>query len=234
MQFLSIREFYKFPLHKNLIYNPDDISAQKIVPNTNSAYYLGTLFTLRTHHLRIFAHFTWSDLTDKITAHCQVRQQRREALRVCGREDCPATDSQTGVGSGADQVDSHVQGRRPHSSSLWPLVQPDLLPLPHQAARLHAQAVSQSAFRQSLSPLLARAIHRVEQVISLRTWVIRFPCSSHPYHSFIPFSFLCCNISNPLFSEYYLDFCMRNSTSFIFTAYNDTPIFDNLTFALVG
>ncbi|PAV72067.1 hypothetical protein WR25_20763 [Diploscapter pachys] len=56
-------------------------------------------------------------------------------------------------------------------------------------------------------------------------WSKSYPCAP---------GFLCCNISNPLFSEYYLDFCMRNSTSFIFTAYNDTPIFDNLTFALVG
>lgn len=48
------------------------------------------------------------------------------------------------------------------------------------------------------------------------------------------FSFLCCNMSNPLFSDSYLDFCLRNSTSFLSTSYNDTPIFDNTTFALIG
>lgn len=162
---------------------------KKLVPNTNSAQLLGgPIYSACTHS---FTHFRslyliWGP-TDKITAHCQVRQQRREALRVCGREDCPATGSQTGVGSEAGQVDGHVQGGRPHFSSLWPLVQPDLA-LPHQAARLHAQAVSQSAFRQSLSSLLARAIHRVEQVISLRAWVIHFPRSSRPNHSFIHLS----------------------------------------------
>ena len=41
-------------------------------------------------------------------------------------------------------------------------------------------------------------------------------------------------MSNPLFSDSYLDFCLRNSTSFLATSYNDTPIFDNQTFAFVG
>ncbi|CAI4227603.1 unnamed protein product [Auanema sp. JU1783] len=46
--------------------------------------------------------------------------------------------------------------------------------------------------------------------------------------------FLCCNMSSPLFSNMYLDHCLRNSTAFLFTSYNDTPIFDNTTFLLTG
>ncbi|CAI2299311.1 unnamed protein product [Caenorhabditis sp. 36 PRJEB53466] len=56
-------------------------------------------------------------------------------------------------------------------------------------------------------------------------WSDGYPCAR---------GFLCCNMSNPLFSDSYLDFCLRNSTSFLSTSYNDTPIFDNSTFALVG
>uniref|UniRef100_A0A8R1I9G6 SSD domain-containing protein n=1 Tax=Caenorhabditis japonica TaxID=281687 RepID=A0A8R1I9G6_CAEJA len=56
-------------------------------------------------------------------------------------------------------------------------------------------------------------------------WSAQYPCSK---------GFLCCNMTNPLFSDSYLDFCLRNSTSFLPTSYNDTPIFDNTTFALIG
>ncbi|ULU13171.1 hypothetical protein L3Y34_015986 [Caenorhabditis briggsae] len=56
-------------------------------------------------------------------------------------------------------------------------------------------------------------------------WSDKYPCAR---------GFLCCNMSNPLFSDSYLDFCLRNSTSFLATSYNDTPIFDNQTFAFVG
>ncbi|EGT60384.1 hypothetical protein CAEBREN_09240 [Caenorhabditis brenneri] len=56
-------------------------------------------------------------------------------------------------------------------------------------------------------------------------WSHQYPCAR---------GFLCCNMSNPLFSDSYLDFCLRNSTSFLATSYNDTPIFDNQTFAFVG
>ncbi|CAB3408351.1 unnamed protein product [Caenorhabditis bovis] len=56
-------------------------------------------------------------------------------------------------------------------------------------------------------------------------WSDDFPCAE---------GFLCCNMTNSLFSNTYLDFCLRNSTSYLPTSYNDTPIFDNETFALVG
>ncbi|CCD62965.1 SSD domain-containing protein [Caenorhabditis elegans] len=56
-------------------------------------------------------------------------------------------------------------------------------------------------------------------------WSDKYPCAR---------GFLCCNMTNPLFSDSYLDFCLRNSTSFLATSYNDTPIFDNKTFAFVG
>ncbi|KAL6730973.1 hypothetical protein Aduo_001888 [Ancylostoma duodenale] len=45
---------------------------------------------------------------------------------------------------------------------------------------------------------------------------------------------VCCNMSDPLFADSYLDYCLRNSTSSITTSYNDTPIFDNTSFALCG
>ncbi|CAD6184728.1 unnamed protein product [Caenorhabditis auriculariae] len=56
-------------------------------------------------------------------------------------------------------------------------------------------------------------------------WSLAYPCSQ---------GFLCCNMSHALFSNSYLDFCLRNSTTYLPTSYNDTPIFDNSTFALVG
>ncbi|ETN78426.1 hypothetical protein NECAME_10349 [Necator americanus] len=46
--------------------------------------------------------------------------------------------------------------------------------------------------------------------------------------------YICCNMSHSLFNNVYLDYCLRNSTSAIFTSYNDTPIFDNNSFALCG
>uniref|UniRef100_A0A1I7TCE5 SSD domain-containing protein n=1 Tax=Caenorhabditis tropicalis TaxID=1561998 RepID=A0A1I7TCE5_9PELO len=70
-------------------------------------------------------------------------------------------------------------------------------------------------------------------------WSHHYPCAKgysniYSTHRFLSFRFLCCNMSNPLFSDSYLDFCLRNSTSFLPTSYNDTPIFDNTTFAFVG
>nr|CDJ88251.1 abnormal chemotaxis protein 14 [Haemonchus contortus] len=46
--------------------------------------------------------------------------------------------------------------------------------------------------------------------------------------------FVCCNMSNQLFNNLFLDYCLRNSTSYIYTSYNDTPLFDNNSFALSG
>ncbi|KAK6034585.1 hypothetical protein COOONC_27923 [Cooperia oncophora] len=46
--------------------------------------------------------------------------------------------------------------------------------------------------------------------------------------------YVCCNMSHQLFSDLFLDFCLRNSTSYLFTSYNDTPLFDNNSFALTG
>ncbi|KAJ1374713.1 Che-14p [Parelaphostrongylus tenuis] len=56
-------------------------------------------------------------------------------------------------------------------------------------------------------------------------WSDEYPCVS---------GFVCCNISHPLFNNVYLDYCLRNSTSFIVISYNDTPLFDNNSFALTG
>uniref|UniRef100_A0A183D171 SSD domain-containing protein n=1 Tax=Gongylonema pulchrum TaxID=637853 RepID=A0A183D171_9BILA len=44
----------------------------------------------------------------------------------------------------------------------------------------------------------------------------------------------CCNIANPHFQENLTDYCIRVSTSQLYTQYNDTPIYDNTTFELVG
>uniref|UniRef100_A0A1I8A4A6 SSD domain-containing protein n=1 Tax=Steinernema glaseri TaxID=37863 RepID=A0A1I8A4A6_9BILA len=44
----------------------------------------------------------------------------------------------------------------------------------------------------------------------------------------------CCNVSSPLFFDEYLDHCLRVSTTELFTHFNDTPIYHNETFALVG
>ncbi|VDL68581.1 unnamed protein product [Nippostrongylus brasiliensis] len=56
-------------------------------------------------------------------------------------------------------------------------------------------------------------------------WSNRYHCSE---------GFVCCNMSNSLFNNAFLDYCLRNSTSYIFTSYNDTPLFDNNSFALSG
>ncbi|CAJ0959379.1 unnamed protein product, partial [Mesorhabditis belari] len=61
-----------------------------------------------------------------------------------------------------------------------------------------------------------------EQFLS---WSNRYVCND---------GLLCCNISSPLFTNSYLDYCLRNSTSYIFTQYNDTPIFDANDFRLIG
>lgn len=45
---------------------------------------------------------------------------------------------------------------------------------------------------------------------------------------------VCCNINSKFFSNNNLDYCMRVSTTHIITQYNDTPIYHNITFELVG
>ncbi|CAI5439550.1 unnamed protein product [Caenorhabditis angaria] len=83
---------------------------------------------------------------------------------------------------------------------------------------------------------LAKSIRRIRELSFIKhphkfwpekfiDWSARYPCSK---------GFLCCNMTNDLFSNTYLDFCLRNSTSYLPTSYNDTPIFDNDTFALIG
>ncbi|KAK0426212.1 hypothetical protein QR680_009588 [Steinernema hermaphroditum] len=44
----------------------------------------------------------------------------------------------------------------------------------------------------------------------------------------------CCNVSSALFFDDYLDHCLRISTTELFTHFNDTPIYHNISFALVG
>ncbi|KAK5971468.1 SSD domain-containing protein [Trichostrongylus colubriformis] len=56
-------------------------------------------------------------------------------------------------------------------------------------------------------------------------WSADYTCSE---------GFVCCNMSHRLFSNTFLDYCLRNSTSYIYTSYNDTPLFDNNSFALSG
>ncbi|VDM41522.1 unnamed protein product [Toxocara canis] len=45
---------------------------------------------------------------------------------------------------------------------------------------------------------------------------------------------VCCNLLHSSYNESNTDYCMRLSTMYLFTHYNDTPIFDNKTFDLVG
>ncbi|VDM62324.1 unnamed protein product [Angiostrongylus costaricensis] len=80
------------------------------------------------------------------------------------------------------------------------------------------------------------------------SWSDEYPCVSgqllasfallcHPcgFPLFLSTSrFVCCNISHPTFNNVYMDYCLRNSTSFIVISYNDTPLFDNSSFALTG
>uniref|UniRef100_A0A7E4VBD6 SSD domain-containing protein n=1 Tax=Panagrellus redivivus TaxID=6233 RepID=A0A7E4VBD6_PANRE len=45
---------------------------------------------------------------------------------------------------------------------------------------------------------------------------------------------VCCNVNSKLYADEFLDYCMRVSTSQIVTGYNDTPIYHNVSFDLVG
>lgn len=45
---------------------------------------------------------------------------------------------------------------------------------------------------------------------------------------------VCCNIENGQYSDTFLDYCMRMSTTHLRTNYNDTPIYHNVTFEMVG
>ncbi|CAD5208934.1 unnamed protein product [Bursaphelenchus xylophilus] len=56
-------------------------------------------------------------------------------------------------------------------------------------------------------------------------WSQRIPCEPGG---------ICCNVNNNLFTDRYLDHCMRVSTSQLLTSYNDTPLYHNKTFEFVG
>lgn len=45
---------------------------------------------------------------------------------------------------------------------------------------------------------------------------------------------VCCNIESTYYSDTYIDYCMRVSTAQLQTQYNDTPIYHNVTFELLG
>ncbi|CAG9531053.1 unnamed protein product [Cercopithifilaria johnstoni] len=45
---------------------------------------------------------------------------------------------------------------------------------------------------------------------------------------------VCCNFADANFHENLTDYCIRLSTAYLYTQYNDTPIYDNTTFNLVG
>uniref|UniRef100_A0A915PTI4 SSD domain-containing protein n=1 Tax=Setaria digitata TaxID=48799 RepID=A0A915PTI4_9BILA len=57
------------------------------------------------------------------------------------------------------------------------------------------------------------------------TWSRNFICEP---------SEVCCNFVDLNFQENFTDYCTRLSTTFLYTQYNDTPIYDNNTFELVG
>ncbi|KAI6182399.1 Protein dispatched [Aphelenchoides bicaudatus] len=56
-------------------------------------------------------------------------------------------------------------------------------------------------------------------------WSIKLPCSAQE---------VCCNIENDHYSDTYLDYCLRVSTTQLLTSYNDTPIYHNITFEMIG
>ena len=45
---------------------------------------------------------------------------------------------------------------------------------------------------------------------------------------------ICCNIKDSLYSDVFLDFCIRLSTTKLPTNYNDTLIYHNITLELIG
>lgn len=45
---------------------------------------------------------------------------------------------------------------------------------------------------------------------------------------------LCCNRLHESYNDTYTDYCIRISTAYLYTQYNDTPIYDNVTYELVG
>uniref|UniRef100_A0A0R3RM04 SSD domain-containing protein n=1 Tax=Elaeophora elaphi TaxID=1147741 RepID=A0A0R3RM04_9BILA len=57
------------------------------------------------------------------------------------------------------------------------------------------------------------------------TWSRNFTCEP---------SKICCNLADANFHENFTDYCIRLSTAYLYTQYNDTPIYDNTTFNLVG
>lgn len=56
-------------------------------------------------------------------------------------------------------------------------------------------------------------------------WSVKLPCTAQE---------VCCNIENDHYSDTYLDYCMRVSTTHLLTSYNDTPIYHNTTFEMIG
>ncbi|GMT29205.1 hypothetical protein PFISCL1PPCAC_20502, partial [Pristionchus fissidentatus] len=90
------------------------------------------------------------------------------------------------------------------------------------------------------------SVPAVRQLASTLSRIRELPFVRHP-HPFWPERFLewskswpciagavCCDVSSAEFAPDWLDFCLRNSTVYLPTHYNDTPLFDNNSFALVG
>ncbi|KAM3722096.1 Protein dispatched [Dirofilaria immitis] len=57
------------------------------------------------------------------------------------------------------------------------------------------------------------------------TWSRNFTCKPAQ---------VCCNFADAKFQQNFTDYCIRLSTTYLYTNYNDTPIYDNGTFELVG
>ncbi|GMT01388.1 hypothetical protein PENTCL1PPCAC_23562, partial [Pristionchus entomophagus] len=91
------------------------------------------------------------------------------------------------------------------------------------------------------------SVSSIRHLASTLSRIRELPFIRHP-HPFWPERFLewskswpclvgggvCCDVGSKEFTTDWLDFCLRNSTAYLPTHYNDTPLFDNNTFALVG
>ncbi|KAF8365322.1 che-14 [Pristionchus pacificus] len=141
-----------------------------------------------------------------------------------------------------------------HAEILYPFVEEKVaIPLATRLVFGVARENSSSHFDADSFKVLSHdpsfslsSVSAIQHLASTLSRIRELPFVRHP-HAFWPERFLewsktwpcstggvCCDVNSKGFANEWLDFCLRNSTVYLPTHYNDTPLFDNNTFALVG
>ncbi|GMR54382.1 hypothetical protein PMAYCL1PPCAC_24577, partial [Pristionchus mayeri] len=141
-----------------------------------------------------------------------------------------------------------------HAEILYPFVEEKVaIPLATRLVFGVARENSSSRFDADSFKVLTHdasfslsSVSSVRNLASTLSRIRELPFVRHP-HPFWPERFVewsktwpcvaggvCCDVHSNEFVPEWLDFCLRNSTAYLPTHYNDTPLFDNTSFALVG